>query len=388
MATAQVLGAVVVHHRDTEQTLRCVRSLLEPGVVQPPAPKAFGDGAETRRLESMLRIELVVVDNSEDAGETSRLRAGLPTSVRLLVNERNSGFGAACVRGLQAVDGDFIMLLNPDAEALPGCLKALATSLLRDPTLGAVSPLQWWDAQRRWQLPPAWLPTGTGLWALDLAARDARQALRLSGAYRQLALRVWKASTDSGVVPQRALSGGAMMVRRAAVSALGGLFDPGYFLYYEDSDLCLRLRRAGWRMGLVPQAQVLHAWRHSQAKVQWMEAAQRHYLQTHFGGRGGWQQRLERSRRMAPLDQPLAAQCLPTCTHELEVPPAWQGGWLLEASPSPLLVPALGQRGAGPLASWPRDLCERLGGSAVSLRLAPDGPVRPGQWLVFRLAAV
>lgn len=329
-------------------------------------------GAVSSVLADLPDSRVIVVDNSVDATEAAHLRHALAGRAQLLVNARNTGFGAACNLAFQSSDSDYLMLLNPDARVAPGCLSGLAATLDANPGLGAASPLQRWDPEGDWLLPPAWLPTGIGMWSMERAWRSPRWAAALSRAYRNLALQVWQ--PQAATVPQRALSGGAMIVRRAAVASSGGLFDPAYFMYYEDSDLCLRLRRAGWRLAMVPRLAALHEWQHSDAKVAFMETSKHIYLQRHFDGRGAWARRLALCVQQPAGTQPLAGTTLTKRPEALAVPRAWQDNWLLEVSPSPMLIPSIGRPGRGPECPLPRALLARLGTGPIYLRLGATRP--------------
>ncbi len=57
-----------------------------------------------------------------------------------------------------------------------------------------------------------------------------------------------------------------MLLRRSSIDALGEFFDPAFFMYYEDTDLCRRLTKAGFELMLDPAAKVVHQWRHDPAK--------------------------------------------------------------------------------------------------------------------------
>lgn len=131
-------------------------------------------GAVASVLTDTPGAHVIVVDNSESPAEAELLKALLDGRAQLLVNKRNTGFGAACNLGFAATDTDLVMLLNPDARALPGCIPILAAALHAHPELGAVSPMQWWEPSGRWLLPPAWLPTGIGMWTVEQACRLPR----------------------------------------------------------------------------------------------------------------------------------------------------------------------------------------------------------------------
>jgi hypothetical protein len=247
--------------------------------------------------------------------------------------------------------------------------------------LGACCPKQYWDEAQSWQLPPAWLPTGIGSWTLTKAHHDKRTAKRLSNAYRNLSLNAWQSQQ---IASQRAISGGAMMVCRSAITP--PLFDPAYFMYFEDSDLSLRLKQQGWQLAMIPEAHLVHEWTHSAGKVAMMEASKAQYFERHFNGRGQWQKRLASltDQSSNALDNPLDALDVAGDQLMLSVPEAWASAWLLEASPSPLLIPSVGQMGKGQKASVSKEMLSRMsfapeeGGqlNAVYIRLGPAQPTR------------
>lgn len=332
----------------------------------------------TRAVKSLLHdmpdAAIIVVDNSADSGELAILRANLSfPRVQILASPRNIGFGAACNLGMQRSQTDYIFLLNPDAYVVPGCLARLHACMENSNRLAAVSPMQWWDEEGQWLLPPAWLPTGPGMSAIEVAYRSERRAWDLSMAFRKLALLAW--TSDTGHIKQRALSGGALMLRRSALPSSEELFDPAFFMYYEDSDLCLRLRQAGWTLGLATDAAIVHEWIHAPKKSTLMEESKKIYLDKHFRDSAQWESRMNARIATRPaFGNPLNAVPLESGTPGLEVPISLQSQWLLEVSPSPLLIPAIGHIGKGPRARLPSDLMQRLGSGPIYVRLGPiDG---------------
>jgi len=349
----------------------------------------FGHRLVQGAAESLLRdrpdMDVIVVDNSVDAEENRLLRQVLDSRVKVIANDSNTGFGAACNTGIASTQAEFIMLLNPDTQVIAGCMDKLQAALERMPGLGAVSPAQLWEPSGRFRLPPAWLPTGAEMWCIEQAWRSRRVAMKMSHAYRNLALRVWQPD-GAPVVAQRALSGGAVLLRRSAALQAGGWFDPAFFMYYEDSDLSWRLRKAGWQLAMVPDAHVLHEWEHTSAKVDFMEKSKQIYIDKHFAGRGAWQQRMARCMQAAPLAAPLGCEQHDRNRPVLDVPAAWHDAWLLELSPSALLIPAVGCLGSGPQAEIPRHLVERLGAGPLYARIGPSRPASNTPLPVFRLS--
>ena len=313
-----------------------------------------------------ITLDVVLVDNSADPAEADRLRASLtdlqkkwPSAphVQMLVNSVNTGFGQANNLAFSKCQGELVMLLNPDARMQANCLLALTETMLAHPTLGACCPMQYWDDEKTWQLPPAWLPTGIGSWSMTQAHLQQYHASRVSNAHRNLSLTSWQSTELS---PQRAISGAAMMLRRSALKT--SIFDPAYFMYFEDSDLSLRLQRAGWKLGMQPKAALVHDWSHSAGKVVMMAASKAIYFAKHFEGRGQWQQRLEKRSQNSAFDNPLRAKpmALKTNALKLQVPSVWAADWLLEASPSALLTPSMGRRGSGTEAIVDKALLSRM----------------------------
>ncbi len=89
--------------------------------------------------------QVIVVDNSNDQPEAANLRNALPGKAELVVAPINLGFGRACNLALERAAGEWILLLNPDAFILPGCLQQLVKTLQHHPKAAAVSPVAQWD---------------------------------------------------------------------------------------------------------------------------------------------------------------------------------------------------------------------------------------------------
>lgn len=200
-------------------------------------------------------FELIVVDNASTDGSAALVADQFPMA-RLVVNRENRGFAAAVNQGLAQAAGEFVLLLNPDAMLLPGALKTLVDFLEAHSHVAAVGPRQWLDVACTWQTivvprPPHWrvlLADWPGLRRLGLGRRQL-------AAYWALDRAIWRDER-----PQQVpfLFGACMLLRRSALEAVGGL-DEGYFLFFEDVDLCERLRAAGWELDAAPAAGVVHA---------------------------------------------------------------------------------------------------------------------------------
>lgn len=194
-----------------------------------------------------LPLEVVVVDNASADGSAEAVRSGHP-AVHVIENRANLGFAAACNRGLREARAPYCLLLNSDAEVCPGSLEALAAVLDERPDVGIVGP--------RTLGPDGGPQVSFGPDLTPLAEWRQRRLV--------LALREGQASAARKVAELSAreqepvwVSAACLLARKAALDAVGGL-DERFFLYEEDVDLCLRVRRAGWRVLFTPRAVVQH----------------------------------------------------------------------------------------------------------------------------------
>ena len=287
-----------------------------------------------------------LVDNSaQDAGvaaDAAALReasAGMPW-VRMLGPGSNLGFGRACNLAFAESKAEFFLLLNPDARIAADDVLLLARALADQPGLGAVSPKIFWNEQRTFVLPAAFPQTPGYSMALALATHSRRltqwAAQRsLSGAMRQMA------SKHPFEVPF--LAGSVMMVRRKAVLSAKGLFDPDYFMFFEDSDLSVRLRRAGFGLAMVPAACAEHEYRHKAFKAGMMAKSQHQYFSKQYPAFYRWSGGLARVAALARLvDLAKWFKVLPKpVTSAREFAACTDNGRVLAFSPSVLMMPAL-----------------------------------------------
>ena len=192
-------------------------------------------------LESLAgeEAEVVVLDNASGDGSAEAVRERFP-GVRVLEQPFRAGFGANHNRVIRATEGRYVLLLSHDAEPEPGAVRRLVAFADEHPRAGAVAPrLRYPDGALQ---PSAWrfpTPAVAALSTLTLARAGVVQS--------------------RGEAPRRVdwAMGAALLLRRAALDEVG-LFDEGYFMYSEETDLCLRLARAGWERWFVPDAVVVH----------------------------------------------------------------------------------------------------------------------------------
>ena len=179
--------------------------------------------------------EVLVLDNASDDGSADAVRAR-GGGIRLIALDRRTGKAENDSTLLREAQGQYCLLLNEDAELLPGAPAALVEALDRTPRAGAAAA-QLLDPEGRPQ-PCAWRLPGVGT--------------ALAGA---LFLHRWLTVQHGGVVGWAQSS--AMLVRRTAAEEVGYL-DPQFFVYSDETDFCKRLADAGWRTLLIPDARAIH----------------------------------------------------------------------------------------------------------------------------------
>lgn len=225
-----MISAVIVNHDGGADLERCLAS-LEPLGLDPRG----GEG-----------LEVIVVDNASSDGSPERVRQRFPT-VRLLELGTNAGFGAATNRGAGVARGELLLLLNNDAWLTGGALARLAARLDAEADLAWVTPrLVYPDGRPQ----TFWAPDVSLLGEAVQKVRNRLEGARWNHGTLVRHLRRW--------LGPGWLTAACALVRRSAFEAVGG-FDEGFFLYFEDADLCLRLRQAGWRLDVEPAAEVVHA---------------------------------------------------------------------------------------------------------------------------------
>lgn len=177
-----------------------------------------------------LGTPVVIVDNA--SRDQARLRQLADQyGARLVACERNLGFGVACNAGAELAETEFLLFLNPDAVLRTGAIEALLDAARRHPEASAFNPrITHEDGSLHFKRRSNLLPKGEWL---------SREGL-----------------AQEGELP--VLVGSAIFVSKRNFDRVGG-FDPNIFLYYEDDDLSLRLRREVGPLFYVPQAEVMHA---------------------------------------------------------------------------------------------------------------------------------
>jgi GT2 family glycosyltransferase len=254
--TAPPLAIIITAWNQLEKTLACLESVV---------------------AQTYPHFQLILVDNGSTADFGAKIAACFP-AVTLIRNKTNLGFAGGYNMGLRAAlsgESEFFFLLNNDTLLAPDCLEHLVTCLQTRSDVGAVTAKLYYahtyerETQRIWsvgnRLHPLWLE-------------------RTNGGDDQLDDGRWESVLEIDFVPFC-----GVLLRREVIEQVG-LLDEQFFLYYEDMDYCLRLRRAGFQLLLCPAAKIWHdvstssGGRDSPLKRYWLAQSSGRYFRKH--GRG------------------------------------------------------------------------------------------------------
>ena len=230
-----IVSAIIINYNAAHLTTRAVSSIVDD--------------------KDNTNVEVIVVDNSESHSESDILRKLINANVKIIVNEKNIGFGRACNHAYKAAEGKYILLLNPDAYLLHGTLSKLVDFLENNTRAGAVCPRIYWDDERIFLLPPTYKYSPFDC-IRDQLFHSSRWLLQLySQRHRHRTIRILRMDRPS---KQSSLSGGLVLISREAIESSGGLFDARFLMYFEDADLFRRVRANHYHLYMEPSALAVH----------------------------------------------------------------------------------------------------------------------------------
>jgi len=266
---------VILNYRTADLTIKCLRSVA-------------------RELSSYPDSEVVVTDNNSGDGSAQRIARFIAANdmrsyARCEPLPKNGGYAygnnAPVRRALQRpVPPEYVLLLNPDTELLPGAIRAL-TDFMRSHPECAIAGSRLLDEQGH---------THASAFNFPSAWSELDRGVELGIITRLLA----KRSVDRPIPEQPTevdwVAGASMLVRREVFERIG-LIDEGYFLYFEEVDFLLRAKRAGLRTFYVPSSRVVHHMGASTGVTDerqpprrlpsyWFDSRRRYFLKNHGFG--------------------------------------------------------------------------------------------------------
>ncbi len=197
------------------------------------------------RAQQESDCRVIVVDNASVDESFELVRTGYP-EVQCIANDRNLGFAAANNQAIRETEAELLFFLNPDTELQPGCLAEIRAFMMLHPEIGMAGP------------------------AIVNSEGDHHPTVEDS--YPGSHYTCGEVDDLPGDIAW--ILGAALVARRKVIVDVGG-FDERFFLYAEDIDLCLEIRKKNRLLGYIPNAKVLHLEGQSEKKSLFADVMER-----------------------------------------------------------------------------------------------------------------
>ena len=221
------LSIIIVNFETPDYTLECIRSVFK----NPPS----------------CPFEVILIDNGSNDGSLELIRTETPDVIRIGTGQ-NLGFAKANNLGIRHARGEFVLLLNSDTKILDNSIDRLFRYLEERPHVGAVGPRQL-DGEGKLQLSWGQFPT--------LVSETFRKFLHYRLSLNDLRVRDYLEEKYSASTRVDWVSGSCFLARKKALEE-AGLFDGYFFMYFEDIDLCQRIRNGGWEIHYHSDPTLIH----------------------------------------------------------------------------------------------------------------------------------
>lgn len=254
-----MISIVIVNYKVKKELFECISSII--------------------KFKSKALIEIIVVDNDEEKTIKKDLLSKFP-NVKYIPSKKNLGFGAGNNLGVQHADGDYLFFLNPDTLLKPDAIDKLLSFLKKNKNIGIVGPTllnpkgEEYPLQGISELTPlrgiigfSFIneyfpknPVSKKYWQTDVVKNKTREVYNVPGT--------------------------AFMMKKDLFLKIGG-FDEKFFLYFEEMDLCRRIRILGYKNYMVADSKVIHHWEKSTKKkndiMKIFQESRYYYFKKHFG---------------------------------------------------------------------------------------------------------
>ena len=233
------------------------------------------------RSDPRANMEIIVVDNSSGDGSGEMVAKEFP-GVTLIKNKENLGFARACNQAIRRARGNFLLLLNSDAEVCNGSLDTMVSFMEKNQSVAAAGckllnsdgSLQ----RSHWDRFPSVRDAFTEnlyLYRMPIGRKPAPAAA--------------PSALENSAIDVAHLLGACVIIRKEALADVG-LFDEDYFMYLEETDWFYRARAKGWRVCYVPSAEVIHHGQQSSnldpaRAVPYLSKSYCHFIRKHHGKR-------------------------------------------------------------------------------------------------------
>lgn len=224
------IAVIIINYNTAQYTVNCIQSVLE-------------------KTGTALNYQIIVVDNASKYDDYLIVKQGAEAittvPITLIRSRINTGFGGGNMAGVLEANAKYLVFLNNDTLLRNDCLSILKNALDTNPEIGIAGPQSFKE-------------DGSCMVSLDHFASPARELLgrsileKLNPKRYPKRKKLYTEPVKMDYVP-----GSFMFLRATDFHAVGG-FDNNIFLYYEETDLCLRLKKLGKQAWLIPQAEFVH----------------------------------------------------------------------------------------------------------------------------------
>ncbi len=216
--------------------------------------------------ERGLATEIIVVDNGSIDGSIEMMKSNFP-GVKLLQSAVNLGFGVANNVAIEQAKGRYLVLINSDAFFFPGMLARAIMHMDETPTCG-IGGAKLLYRSGKWQ-PSSRTFHSIGVdFAVLSGLSDHFPKSRLFGRINRTFADLEKPAKVDWIT-------GAFLILRPSALRKVGLFDPAFFLYYEEVDLCFRMKEAGYEVWFWPDIVITHLAGESSRQIKTLEFSSR-----------------------------------------------------------------------------------------------------------------
>lgn len=224
------ISIILINYNSSSYTINCVKSILD-------------------KTSNAINYQIVIIDNNSENEDYTTLKTFVASTsfnnCQLLRNNKNLGFGAGNMVGVENSNSEYYAFLNNDCILLNDCVGLLVAALKNNLNYGVVGPQAYRENKEL-------------LTVLDHFASPKKEFLGRSY-LEKINPKKYPNRKKEYHKNQQAefISGSFMMVRAHDFMAIGG-FDPNIFLYYEETDLCIRMQKINKHTFLIPEAKYIH----------------------------------------------------------------------------------------------------------------------------------
>lgn len=220
------VSLIIVSYNTKELTLACIKSVYE----------------KTQNLS----YEILVVDNNSSDGSVEAIEESFP-EVRVIKSNENLGFGKANNLGIGLSQSKYVFLLNPDTVLKNNAVKILYDFMENHPEAGAAGGMLYDDEGKR-----------TFSFGRLPLLKEKIQLIMLPHIFLSKEIRGKINYDDVNEISEAGyISGADLMIRREVLNKTG-CFDNDFFMYYEETELQFRIKKAGYKIFIVPAAEIIH----------------------------------------------------------------------------------------------------------------------------------